>query len=320
MILIISQEQDYSTSEVIQWLKYYKNSYFRINAEDVIKLKTITISNSNFNNAKIIKNNNFVLDLDKISAFWYRRGRINFSSPSLPNVIDSDLERIFLNHLKDENNILEAYIYFLLNRKPHIGSFETRGLNKLIVLNEAQNAGILIPDTWILTKKKDFPRIKKVATKCISESLTARIKQGAFTIYTEKISQNQIPSNYFPTLFQVLLEKEADIRTFYLNGKFFSMAIRSQSHKQTSIDFRKYLSQNPSRHFPFKLPNSLEHKISALMKAIGLETGSIDFVFTKKGEFVFLEVNPIGQFGMTSKPCNYYLEKIIAQELNKTNL
>lgn len=38
-------------------------------------------------------------------------------------------------------------------------------------------------------------------------------------------------------------------------------------------------------------------------------------VFTKKEEYIFLEVNPVGQFNMTSVPCNYNLEKIIAQKL-----
>jgi hypothetical protein len=32
-------------------------------------------------------------------------------------------------------------------------------------------------------------------------------------------------------------------------------------------------------------------------------------------ELVFLEINPVGQFGMVSHPCNYYLEKRIAQNL-----
>jgi D-alanine-D-alanine ligase-like ATP-grasp enzyme len=51
------------------------------------------------------------------------------------------------------------------------------------------------------------------------------------------------------------------------------------------------------------------------MKDLDLESGSIDMVFTQDGEFVFLEVNPIGQFGMTSYPCNYFLEKIIAKRI-----
>lgn len=51
------------------------------------------------------------------------------------------------------------------------------------------------------------------------------------------------------------------------------------------------------------------------MRIISLETGSIDLILTKDGLFIFLEVNPVGQFGMTSYPCNYYLEKLIAMEL-----
>jgi hypothetical protein len=38
-------------------------------------------------------------------------------------------------------------------------------------------------------------------------------------------------------------------------------------------------------------------------------------ILTKDGRFVFLEANPIGQFGMTSKPCNFFLEREIALSL-----
>jgi hypothetical protein len=33
------------------------------------------------------------------------------------------------------------------------------------------------------------------------------------------------------------------------------------------------------------------------------------------GDIYFLEVNPAGQFGMVSTPCNYYLEEKIAEVL-----
>ena len=36
-----------------------------------------------------------------------------------------------------------------------------------------------------------------------------------------------------------------------------------------------------------------------------------------KNELVFLEINPVGQFGMVSSPCNYYLEKKVASKLKK---
>ncbi|MPT35513.1 MAG: hypothetical protein E2604_10600 [Flavobacterium sp.] len=58
-------------------------------------------------------------------------------------------------------------------------------------------------------------------------------------------------------------------------------------------------------------------KLKKLMKVLKLNSGSIDMLVSSNNEYVFLEVNPIGQFGQVSKPCNYYLEKQIAKELNK---
>lgn len=38
-------------------------------------------------------------------------------------------------------------------------------------------------------------------------------------------------------------------------------------------------------------------------------------IYNNDNDFVFLEINPVGQFGMTSNPCNYNLDKIIAEKL-----
>jgi glutathione synthase/RimK-type ligase-like ATP-grasp enzyme len=51
------------------------------------------------------------------------------------------------------------------------------------------------------------------------------------------------------------------------------------------------------------------------MTDLCLDTGSIDIVRTTDGRYVFLEVNPVGQFGMVSVPCNYNLELKVAKYL-----
>ena len=93
----------------------------------------------------------------------------------------------------------------------------------------------------------------------------------------------------------------------------------SQKSPQTSTDFRLYDYKNPNRKFPFRLPTTIEDKIKNLMSKMTLESGSLDLVLDTSGEYYFLEINPIGQFGMTSYPCNYYLEKRVA-EIIFTNL
>jgi D-alanine-D-alanine ligase-like ATP-grasp enzyme len=90
------------------------------------------------------------------------------------------------------------------------------------------------------------------------------------------------------------------------------MAIFSQNDEQTKIDFRKYNHLKPNRNVPFMLPPEIEKKLIQLSKKIGVNCGSIDMIVTSNNDFVFLEINPIGQFGMVSTPCNYVLNEKIA--------
>jgi D-alanine-D-alanine ligase-like ATP-grasp enzyme len=53
------------------------------------------------------------------------------------------------------------------------------------------------------------------------------------------------------------------------------------------------------------------------MRLTNLDCGSIDLIYSTDEKYYFLEVNPVGQFGMVSYPCNYQLEKKIAIELIK---
>lgn len=54
------------------------------------------------------------------------------------------------------------------------------------------------------------------------------------------------------------------------------------------------------------------------MADLDLNCGSIDMILGNDGLYYFLEVNPVGQFGMVSGPCNYYLERKIANFLCTT--
>jgi RimK-like ATP-grasp domain. len=111
------------------------------------------------------------------------------------------------------------------------------------------------------------------------------------------------------------LKKKLEIRSFFIEGNFFSMAIFSQSSEQTKIDFRKYNNKLPNRTEPFKLPISIEDKLKKVFESIELNCGSVDLIIDKNDEYFFLEINPVGQYGMVSDPCNYELDKLIAKYL-----
>ncbi len=56
-------------------------------------------------------------------------------------------------------------------------------------------------------------------------------------------------------------------------------------------------------------------KLDTLMSHININSGSIDMILTPELDYVFLEVNPIGQFAQISKFCNFHIHKYIAEHL-----
>lgn len=95
------------------------------------------------------------------------------------------------------------------------------------------------------------------------------------------------------------------------------MAIFSQEKERTKLDFRNYNSANPNTNTPYSLPNIQKEKIHKLLLNLKLNCCSIDMIKGKDNQYYFLEINPIGQFGMTNYPCNYNLYKKIADTLIK---
>lgn len=122
----------------------------------------------------------------------------------------------------------------------------------------------------------------------------------------------------FPSLLQQNIDKKYELRIFYLNEKCYSMAIFSQNDEQTKVDFRNYNWDKPNRNVPYTLPNKIKNKLIIFMNSMGLKTGSIDLIVTPKDDYIFLEVNPVGQYGMVSIPCSYNLDYEIAKEITKT--
>lgn len=308
MVLILSNRFDVSTTTVIEWLDINKINWFRINEEDVINI---------FFTGEDIKFecNNRTVFLSDIKSYWYRRGGFKLGNIKLSKI------KQFNNFQNYETEKIIEFIMYKLDNCKRINAFKTSDVNKLIVSDIARKIGLLTPKDYIISLKKSFIEIEKKEDCLITKSITGDCMQDfeKFTIYnyTKKITQKKISTkNFFPSLVQNYIEKKYEIRTFFLNKKMFSMAIISQNNKTTEVDFRNYSNEKPNRNIPFKLPLTIENKIIELMKILNLNSGSIDLILTPNNEFVFLEVNPVGQFGMTSYPCNYNIEKLIASTLS----
>lgn len=322
MVLIISQDiGDDTTDRVIDWLDYFGQGFFRVNGIDFHSSAKIVITNSE---TKIECGE---VDWTKVSVIWFRRWLSHSNGQTLLPKLSTKGSQIdplklqISEHLRSEGRALTSFFFEWISSNFLIfGSIHREELNKLFALHTARRFGFNIPVTRLINNAKDFDSFRKTGrliTKAIANGATIHIGDDFFLGYTT--SCDTLPSvlqeDFHLSLFQHQVEKEFEVRSVYIDEKVYSMAIFSQSDEQTRVDFRRYNDKNPNRVVPFKLPMDIESKIIRLSKHYRLEVCSLDLIKTKSGDYVFLEINPYGQFGMVSFPCNYYLEKKVAEKL-----
>lgn len=327
MVLILSDNWEPSTNQVIDWLNYLNIKWLRINESDRLRIIGIEFRDNEVSQLRLLLNNSIEINLDEITSYWYRRGFLNTKHYFEDlEIIDAPqvAEQIKASLIDDEQNVISFIHQYLKSNKININSYLTAYNDKTNYLLQAGLSGLEVPDTLICDNREQLTAFfnrnnGQVICKSINEGFTAKVDGYVYFNHTNLVTSHDIEScssSFFPTLFQKYIGKLFELRIFYLHGEFYAMAIFSQQNERTKVDFRNYDQLNPNRNVPYQLPKEIENKLNLFMKVIGLNCGSIDMILTEDYRYVFLEVNPVGQFNMVSIPCNYQLEKRIAEILN----
>ena len=330
MILIFSHNFiDEPTNRVIDWLLFFNADFKRINGDEFSPKNNFTLD---LVDCCLKKDGQNFLNPNDVSVVWFRRwfnprGKlINYDGYKLKKYNSDEILLIEYYEIFLENE-LKAYskgIFSLLNDKVWLPDERmTRGgLNKIDVLVKAKKIGLLIPESIITSSKTEVVNFLKVneslITKPIFEVVPIVHKNDAISMLTKEVKMEDIekfPDLFYPSLFQKKVEKEFELRVFIYKDKIYSIAMFTQNDEQTKVDFRNINVEKPNRYVPFLLPKSIENKLLILMNDVKLNTGTLDLMVNDKNEFIFLEINPIGQFGMVSIGGNFHIEKMIAEDL-----
>lgn len=328
MILILSQAaQEVTTDYVMDWLEGLGARFFRLNAEDLEAQAAFAFRLTAAGTEVALQGPGWELPLCEIEAVWYRRWPRRRHRGERALIEESrgiaELGRSQLvYHLNMELRKLGEAVLARLADRPWLTDPDSVSPNKLLVLERAAAAGLDVPATLVTTRRaelRDFAAAHgPLISKAIGEAASFFL-DGAYhslhTLAVEPADVESLPESFAPSLFQERLDKRYELRVFYLAGECHAMAIFSQRDPQTQIDFRRYNHAHPNRNVPYRLRPETAASIDALMRDLGLETGSLDLVRTTGGRTVFLEVNPVGQFSMVSRPCNYQLERKVAEVL-----
>jgi glutathione synthase/RimK-type ligase-like ATP-grasp enzyme len=100
---------------------------------------------------------------------------------------------------------------------------------------------------------------------------------------------------YCPAIFQAYIPKRLELRITVVGERVFPCEIHSQERERTRYDWRRYdLEHTPHREHA--LPRDVAARCIRIVRELGLCYGALDLVLTPDGRYVFLEVNPMGQF------------------------
>ena len=313
MILIISRDSDTTTDLVMEWLSHWGLPFLRLN-EDLYEDVFVDY----IQNIVRIKD----VDTKDIKVVWFRKFP-NILMDEERDVIQKQIYKSVINFRIREGISFREYLFQNLddNNVKWLTNPFFANENKLLQMKAAQRNGLNIPETYILTSKKEIINLLKnkqeYITKPFENCMHLMFRGKSIGMKTTVINSyiKDIPNEFPPSLIQKRIDKKYELRIFFLMGKFFTAKICDEDLSE--VDHRINMIYLKGRFENFNLPTEIEYKLCKVLQEIGLNCASIDMIIDSNDEYFFLEINPTGEFTYHSYYNNTYLEKEVALALKQ---
>jgi MvdC family ATP-grasp ribosomal peptide maturase len=198
--------------------------------------------------------------------------------------------------------------------------------NKLRQLRVACEVGLTIPQTLVTNNPEQVRTfLKQVKGKMVTKLLTPlsySMKGSSFFLYTSVVKEKDLASletlRYCPMVFQAQIEKQKELRAIFVDGKIFVGALDASKYAASTVDWRRGTPEACVWQ-THELPSPIIQSLKAFMAKFGLIFGAFDLIQTPSGEYVFLEVNPTGEWGMLERDLQLPISEAIADALLARN-
>jgi MvdD family ATP-grasp ribosomal peptide maturase len=239
------------------------------------------------------------IDLNQVTGVWYRRLNVG---GKIPQTMDEQYRFASIQESRVTIlGLIASLRAFHLDAVPTIRRVE----NKQLQLRVAREFGLDTPRTLI---SNNPDAVKEFASTCPTGIITKMM--ASFAIYDERGEENVVFTNrmsaedldnlsglkYCPMTFQELLPKKLELRVTIVGKQIFCAAVDSQKLDNAKLDWRKEGVALLDAWFPYDLPEDVATKLLRFMAYFGLNYGAIDIIVTTDDRYVFLEVNPVGEF------------------------
>jgi glutathione synthase/RimK-type ligase-like ATP-grasp enzyme len=193
---------------------------------------------------------------------------------------------------------------------------------KPLQLALAKKIGFEIPSTRVVSSISDVGRVfREMGPGLVAKPVRSGFLSdgdGGFAMYTTRLTSEMLAasSNAVPTpiIVQKEIVKRSDIRVTVVGTQVFAAEILSQDDPSAIVDWRR--TENPDlEHRRIDLPERVQGQCVQLLRGLNLTFGAIDLIRTADDSFVFLEINPSGQWLWIEDQLDYPISNAVADYL-----
>ncbi len=254
------------------------------------------------------------VECSALAGAWHRRLNI---SGGLPDTMDKQIRHAsVLESQRTVYGLFASLDCFMIDPMTRIRHAE----NKQLQLKLARAIGLDTPKT--LTTN-DPAAVRAFYDECNGRIVTKML--AAFAVYEEGLEKvvftTPVPAadledleglKYCPMTFQEQLDKAVELRITIIGSRVFTAAVDSSVFERSKTDWRREGRALLEKWKPYELPKNVEAGLLKLMDALTLNYGAIDVIVTPEGRYVFLEVNPAGEFFWLEREPGFPISEAIA--------
>lgn len=228
------------------------------------------------------------LDLSSVGAVWWRRPQ-PFRLPAA--LTDSTHRRFAWSEATTAfQGLYQAMDAFWVNDPVR----DAAAHHKPWQLAVAQQIGLSIPATLMTSDPEEARDFWRRNEGCVIYKAFVSLREAWRETRRLRPEEEAFSEavRTTPVIFQRFVEAVADVRVTIIGDEVFAAATDVRE-AEYPLDFR----MNPDAQFEkHTLPDGVQDALRSLMHRLELQYGAIDLRLSPQGEYVFLEINPAGQF------------------------
>jgi len=306
-ILVVTDTVDAHADRLIRLLRELGEEPVRLNSSEVSARTTLVsrMDSDSWTGGVTLHSNGRVVDIAALTSIWWRK----------PNAfgLNDDLEPQQREFAIEETEhavrgLLGALDCYWVSHPDNI----QRASYKIEQLRRAASLGFDVPRTLVATDPDavraffddcDGDVVYKVLTDPFLAARRYRERgweppTAVRFVGTTRVTRETLARldsvRAVPCQFQQYVPKRTEFRVTVIGDELFAAELFSQEHAESTVDSRQY--DVNVRYAAASLPDDVAARCMALTKSYGLNFGAVDLIRTPDDRYVFLEINPNGQF------------------------